>query len=104
MACGLPVIATNWSAHTDFMTEDVAYPLRVERLIPAKAKCPYYKGFCWAQPDEDHLAYLMRHVYENREEAVAKGACASEEALSGWTWRHASRKFKDRLLTISGAG
>jgi len=104
MACGLPVIATNWSAHTDFMTEDVAYPLRVERLIPAKAKCPYYKGFRWAQPDEDHLAHLMRHVYENREEAAAKGACASEEALSGWTWRHAAQKIKGRLLTISGAG
>lgn len=29
MAYGRPVIATDWSAHTDFMTEDVAYPLRV---------------------------------------------------------------------------
>jgi len=104
MACGLPVIATDWSAHTDFMTEDVAYPLRVERLIPAKAKCPYYKGFRWAQPDEHHLAHLMRHVYENREEAAAKGAQASEKALGGWTWRQAAQKIKDRLLAISGAG
>jgi GT2 family glycosyltransferase len=103
MACGLPVIATDWSAHTDFMAEDVAFPLRVARLIPAKAKCPYYEGFRWAQPDEDHLVHLMRHVYEKREEAAAKGARASEMALSGWTWRHAAQRIKNRLLAINSA-
>lgn len=104
MACGLPAIATDWSAPTDFVTEDVAYPLQVARLIPAEAKCPYYKGFRWAQPDEDHLVYLMRHVYENRKEAAAKGARASEIVLSDWTWRKAAQKIKDRLLAIGGAG
>jgi len=104
MACGRPVIATDWSAHTDFMTEDVAYPLRVERLIPARAKCPYYEGFRWAQPDKDHLVHLMRRVYENREEAAAKGARASERALSCWTWRQAAQKIKDRLVTIHSSG
>ncbi len=104
MACGRPVIATDWSAHTDFMTEDVAYPLRVERLIPVRAKCPYYEGFRWAQPDKDHLVHLMRHIYENREEAAAKGARASEKALSCWTWRQAAQKIKDRLLTIHSSG
>jgi GT2 family glycosyltransferase len=100
MACGLPVIATNWSAHTDFVTEDVAYPLRVARLIPARAKCPYYEGFRWAQPDQDHLVHLMRHVYENRGEAAETGARASESVLGTWTWRQAAQKIKDRLLAI----
>jgi GT2 family glycosyltransferase len=100
MACGLPVIATNWSAHTDFISEDVAYPLEVARLIPAEAKCPYYEGFQWADPDQDHLVQLMRHVYTNREEAAAKGARASEVALGNWTWRHAAQKIKERLLSI----
>ena len=104
MACGRPVIATDWSAHTDFMTEDVAYPLRVERLIPARAKCPYYEGFRWAQPDKDHLVHLMRHIYKDREEAAAKGARASEKALSCWTWRQAAQKIKGRLLTIHSSG
>jgi glycosyltransferase involved in cell wall biosynthesis len=103
MACGLPVIATGWSAHTDFVTPEVAYPLRVAGLIPAKAKCPYYEGFRWAQPDPDHLVHLMRHVYENREEAAAKGARASGYALTNWTWRHAAQKIKARLLAISEA-
>ena len=103
MACGLPVIATNWSAHTDFMDETVAYPLDVAKLIPAEAKCPYYKGFAWAQPDEDHLIQQMRHVYNNREEAAAKGVLASQRALESWSWDNAARKIKSRLRQISGA-
>ncbi len=101
MACGLPVIATNWSAHTDFMTEDVAYPLELQKMIPAVAKCPYYDGFRWPEPDEAHLVHLLRHVYENRDEAAAKGNLASQKVLGGWTWRHAAEKIKARLLEIS---
>lgn len=100
MACGLPVIATDWSAHTDFINSDVAYPLQVEKMIPAVAKCPYYEGFRWAQPDVDHLVHLMRHVYENREEAAVKGQKSSAWVLGNWTWQHAARKIADRLLEI----
>ncbi len=102
MACGLPVIATDWSAHTDFMDGTVAYPLNVAKLIPAEAKCPYYKGFVWAQPDEDHLIELMRHVYAEREEATDKGIRASQRVLEAWNWRCAAQKIKDRLIEISG--
>src|SRR5207247_1086784 len=38
MACGLPVIATDWSGPRDFLKEDWAYPLRVKRLVPARDK------------------------------------------------------------------
>ncbi len=103
MACGLPVIATDWSAHRDFMTEDVAYPLQVAQLIPAKAKCPYYEGFRWADPDEDHLIHLMRYVVEHQDEAKVKGALASKKVLGAWTWRHAAQQIKTRLLTIGDA-
>ena len=99
MACGLPVIATDWSAPTDFMTADHAYPVRY-RLIPAKAKCPYYEGFRWAEPDEQHLAERMRYVYEHQEKAREMGARASQEALSKWTWRQAAQKIRERLIQI----
>jgi hypothetical protein len=101
MACGLPVIATDWSAQTDYMTEKNAYPLRVDDLIPAKAKCPYYPGFRWAEADMDHLVYLMRYVYNHRQEAQAKGYQASKDALSQWTWRHAAQKIKSQLDKIA---
>jgi GT2 family glycosyltransferase len=100
MACGLPVIATDWSAQTDFLTADVGYPLAVKKMIPAVAKCPYYEGFRWPEPDEAQLIHLLRYVYENRDEALEKGKMASEKVLSHWTWRDAAQKIKTRLKTI----
>jgi GT2 family glycosyltransferase/glycosyltransferase involved in cell wall biosynthesis len=101
MACGLPVIATAWSAHCDFMKEDVAYPLTVEKLVPAEAKCPYYKGARWAQPSYEHLRALMRHVYDNREEARIKGQRASQEVLKNWAWATSAKTIIARLDALS---
>ena len=100
MACGLPVISTPWSAQTEFFDAEVGYPVDVKRLVPAVAKCPYYEGFEWADPDTDHLASLMRHVYENREEGRARGLRASVRARQRWTWLDAAGRIKRRLLEI----
>lgn len=101
MACGLPVIATGWGAQTDFLDDEIAYPLGVERVVPARAKCPYYEGFNWAEPSYEHLRALMRRVYENREEASLKGSRASAEVLSRWTWRHSVEKIVGRLREVA---
>ena len=101
MACGLPVIATDWSAQCDFMNAGNAYPLAVERLIPAVAKCPYYAGFRWADPSYSELRRLMRHVYTNSGEARAKGERASAEVLSRWTWDNSAAKIIERLDELS---
>ena len=100
MACGLPVITTNWSAQTDFYNEKYGYPVNVKGLIPAIAKCPYYDGFQWSDPDTEHLQYQLRYVYENREEARQKGLLAAEYVRNNWTWLHAAKKIKNRLQDI----
>lgn len=97
MACGIPTIATNWSAQTEFLNERTGYPIRVKKLIPAIAKCPYYKGFNWAQPDLDHLAYLMEYVYHNREEAKMKAIDVAGDILVNWNWEKSAQKIKDAL-------
>jgi len=101
MACGLPVIATAWGAHTAFLSAEKGYPLRY-RLIPAVARCPYYYGFRWADPDEEHLVELLRHVYEHPDEARARGARAAAEVLARWTWRQAAERIRARLIEIGG--
>lgn len=101
MACGLPVIATNWSAQTDFMTEQNAFPLQVERLIPANAKCPYYEGFEWAEPSYEHLRSLMRWVFENQQAASARGMLAAMDVRSNWTWSNTAAAIKGRIRSLS---
>lgn len=85
MACGLATIGTAWSANVDFMNDDNSYLLRAERIVPAVARCPLYAGFNWALPDVGHLRRLMRHVYENQEEARMKGMVASEHILNNYS-------------------
>lgn len=101
MACGLPAIATDWGAHRMFVHEGIAYPLRVRGTVPAVAKCPYYRGFSWADPDGDHLRHLLRHVYEHREEARQKGRAAAADMASRWTWRHAAGRIVARLQALA---
>ena len=101
MACGLPVIATDWSGQTEFFHGGVGYPLRVRRLVAANAKCPYYLGWRWADPDEEHLIALMRYVYEHPGEARQVGARAAQEAAARWTWAHAAERIHTRLLTVA---
>lgn len=100
MACGLPVIATDWGAHQEFLGADIAYPLAIRTTVPALAKCPYYAGFSWADPDPDHLRQLLREVYENRDEAARRGQAAAREMASRWTWRHAAQRIVERLDAI----
>jgi GT2 family glycosyltransferase len=104
MACGLPVIATDWSGPADFLHDGVGYPLQPAAMVPAEARCPYYAGFDWAEPDPDHLRALMREVASNPDAARAKGLAAAAEVASRWTWDHAAAKVKARLLVLSCAG
>ncbi len=100
MACGLPSIATDWGAHTEFVHEEIAYPLRLRGVVPADARPPYGKGFRWADPDPEHLAHLFRHVFEHPDEAAAKGGRAAAEMAARWTWDHTARRIAERLDEI----
>jgi GT2 family glycosyltransferase len=100
MACGLPVIATDWSGHTDFFDEQVGYPIHVEKLEPAIAKCPYYQGFRWALPDFEHLRFLMRYVYEHPGEAKAKGLKAAARARN-FSWANTAALIAERAEALN---
>lgn len=97
MACGIPVIATDWSAQRDFLNIQTGFPIQVKRLIPAVAKCPYYTGFQWAEPDFEHLAHIMRFVYENQEAVKERSLAVSQLVLSHWTWENSAKKIAERV-------
>lgn len=100
MACGLPVISTAWGAQTEFLHPGIAYPLQVRGLVPAEARSPYYRGLRWADPDEEHLCALMRHVYEHPDEARAVGERAALDVAARWTWAQAASVIEARLRTL----
>jgi glycosyltransferase involved in cell wall biosynthesis len=98
MACALPVIVTDYSAPADFIDADIAYPIRVEKLIDVHDPFFYPRGVGqWAQPDLDHLRATMRHVFEHRDEAAEKGRRAREAMITRWTWDHAAARACELL-------
>jgi GT2 family glycosyltransferase len=101
MACGLPAIVSDWGAHQEFVHPGIAYPLRLRGTVPAVAKCPYYAGFSWADPDPEHLRHLLREIYEHREEARERGLRAAEEMAARWTWAIAAARIHERLEAIA---
>jgi GT2 family glycosyltransferase len=104
MACGLPAIVSDWGAHQEFVHPGIAYPLRLRGTVPAVAKCPYYAGFSWADPDPEHLRHLLREIYENRDEARERGLKAATEMAARWTWANAAAKIRQRLEAIAAIG
>jgi glycosyltransferase involved in cell wall biosynthesis len=93
MACALPVIVTDYSAPSDYLDEEIAYPIRVEKLVDVYDSFFFPEGSAagqWAQPDVAHLRSLMRYVYEHPAEAREKGRLAREAMRSRWTWDHAA--------------
>jgi glycosyltransferase involved in cell wall biosynthesis len=103
MACGVPVIATRWSAHLEFMHDENAYLIDVDGLVPADdVEMPIYAGQRWAQPSVPHLAALLRRVHGDRAEAKALGARARREMARDWPWSRAASVIEARLREIGG--
>ncbi len=81
MAAAKPVIATAYSGNMAFMHERNSL-LVPYRLAPIPAGCdPYPTGAEWAEPDLDEAARLLRHVWENPDEARRLGRRAQKDVL-----------------------
>jgi len=100
MACGLPAIATSYGGPADYLHDDIGYPLNVRSLVPARGWRPYHDGFEWAEPDDDHLRFRMREVFDRPEKAHLRGLAAAAEVASNYTWEHAARRVKQRILEL----
>ncbi|MDQ8159144.1 MAG: glycosyltransferase [Gemmatimonadota bacterium] len=101
MACGVPVIATNWSAHLAFLNADNGLLIDVDGLVPADAtEVPVYAGQQWAQPSASHLSTLFRRVHADRAEARALGARARHDMVTEWPWSRVGTAINARLAKI----
>ena len=69
MASGTPIIATNWSGPTEFMSVTNSLPLRVRCFVDAD-NWPSHK---WADPDLSHLEELLLYAYTHREHVKKLG-------------------------------
>jgi intein/homing endonuclease len=112
-SCGLPVIASNVTAHTDFLRKDNSYLVEPDGFIQSKcggnmsrmAKlCHFYEGQNF--PDFSNTGVTqtrekMREVFENYNDAKIKAEKLRSHVINNYTWDMAVDKVYHRLKEIS---
>ena len=105
MACGLPVITTNYSGQKEFVNGENAYLVKIKGLVDIEDPVffdPRIHHGQWAEPDFEHFKYLMRYIYEHRDEAKKKGAFASSDMNQRWTWDKCAHEGHKHIRALRG--
>jgi glycosyltransferase involved in cell wall biosynthesis len=88
MACGLPVITTNFGGQTDYVNNENGY-LIDSTLVENKWDL-MYEGINWAMPDHQHLKKTLRWAYEHQDEVKQKGNI-SREQIKNYSWENSAK-------------
>ncbi|MCK5359286.1 MAG: glycosyltransferase, partial [Gammaproteobacteria bacterium] len=74
-AAGNPVIITGWGGQLDYLPVDSSYHVRhvLKPLQETTGWDSYERSHQWAYADRDDAVRKLRHCYQNRKEAKAKG-------------------------------
>jgi glycosyltransferase involved in cell wall biosynthesis len=85
-ASQLAVLATRWSGHLDFLNDANSFLIDIEGVRPAPrgSDRDAYIGQGWAEPSVEHLAALMRQVFDDRAEAGRRARQARHDMATLW--------------------
>ena len=100
MFYGKPVIATEYSANTDFMNVGNSFPVSYDLRALSEDSGYFKKGSFWAHPKVEHAAELMRFVFENRQKAQKIGAKAAADVRRLLSPPAVGEKMRRRLERI----
>ena len=108
IACGLPVITTNHSGHTEFIRHLSSSLIKVDYdLVPIVSEDPDYANYypspsgdhgLWASPRVDSIARGLQYCFENRERLAQEAIKASSIIRSRVSWDQAAITAMDSLI------
>ncbi|MBI5470710.1 MAG: glycosyltransferase, partial [Ignavibacteriae bacterium] len=103
MACGVPVLATRWSANLEFMNEANSFLIDVKELkqVDHRAEMEMYRGHQWAEPSVDHLAKLLQFMVDHPAETSKRRSQARADMERLWDWKSVAAIAGDRLRLIA---
>ena len=96
MACGRPVIASYTSGHTDILTDENSFPLKLTKPFRLYDN----NNNLWADWEDisiNELVDKLESAYNNRSKIKEIGSKAGED-LKNFTWQ----KSGEKLLKIVG--
>jgi glycosyltransferase involved in cell wall biosynthesis len=102
MMLGKPVISTDYSATTEFVTPETGWPVDYELIPVQEGKYPFHEGQVWADVDIDHAAWQMRQVAGNPEAVRRKTAAARELIARDYSIDAVAQRQLARLRSLEG--
>ncbi len=94
MACGLPVITTDFGGQTDYVTQENGFILKTTPFEVLHDVM--YEGIQWGMPNLLELRAVMRYCYEHKDIVKAKGA-ASRIHIESYTWHETAKKLLNAI-------
>lgn len=78
MYLGKPVIATDYSGNTDYLTSENGFPVRYDLVSVQPGEYPFGAGQYWAEPDLDQAAEIMRRIHMDQAKTAEVSAAGRE--------------------------
>jgi glycosyltransferase involved in cell wall biosynthesis len=100
MALGKPVIGTDYSGNTDFLSEKTGFPVSYRLVAVTPGAYPGGDGQVWAEPDADHAAWLMRQVAAGDGNAAERAEAGRRYMAENHSPGAVGRKCRDRLAQL----
>jgi glycosyltransferase involved in cell wall biosynthesis len=97
MYLGKPVIGTNWSGNTDFMSESNSCPVRFTIVRVGRNYGPYKAHQHWAEPDIAHAADYMRRLVADSEWRQSIAANGQHTILTEFSPQAVGEMIRRRL-------
>jgi len=105
LACGMPVIASNYSSHLEHLTIN-GEPRPGVLLLDGKVEpykggdSLYYPGFNWFNPSVADLRKKMRYAFENYNKLKEEAMKSSDIVRKEWAWSKTQEAIIKRLEEI----
>ena len=100
MACGRPVITTNYSAHTEFCTDTNSYLAPISSTEVAYDGKWFHGQGNWAKIDYNTIDYMvgaMRKTYELYKNNMLELNIAGIETAKNFTWENSARRITNAI-------
>lgn len=97
---GLPVIATNWSGHLEFLKKNTFIPLDYEMKEINEKKIDnriFYKGFRWAEPTKKSFFECLQSLSKNQDSHKSKAEILSKEVSENFHKNKIKQKYNKIL-------
>jgi glycosyltransferase involved in cell wall biosynthesis len=99
-ASGLPVIATNWSGHLEFLEDESFLPVDYELKEIHKTKIDnriFLEGFKWAEPKKDSFNQQVDLLMKNYNEIKLQSKNYSKKVVAKFH-KEQVKKMYDKIL------